>query len=433
MNRAPARKPSRARNSQRLYSATPFALLLAGAVAGVTAIGCGWSFINEHSVRFSAYSSADFTRLPPLPINANSRLEDMLRARSDGAEEEYESQIKREKEMRELWSRAGEAEEKNDFAQARGLLREYLQSVSAEKDFLPLGAEGRQLRRNSAIDRLDALTALAQGVKRPTLKAYLAIRHDYDLMLLWVTDARDSWYYDFKGSETSGSELAISHEDLRQKLDAIERHPALADNFAYLSAALLFREDKWDEAANAFTELAVRYPRSEKREAALLMAGRARIKGFEQTLQEADSETDRARQKALLAARQPLRKCLRDYPRGRFALDARGWLARLSFLEGDRAAALAEYYRLLAEAPDAPTRQSLLSSLSVTRRQTSDDEIRQVESELADEPAAALTYAYQNIYNFTPRGFPDFGDRSDEDDETDESDESDEMNKQEED
>ena len=129
MNRVSALKPSHARNSQRLYSNAPFALLLAGAVAGVTAIGCGWSFINEHSVRFAASTSADFTRLPPLPINTNSGREDMLRARSNGEEEEYEAQVKRETEMRELWSRAGEAEEKDDFAQTGVLLREYLQSV----------------------------------------------------------------------------------------------------------------------------------------------------------------------------------------------------------------------------------------------------------------------------------------------------------------
>ncbi len=406
MNRRPNRKSSAASDFQRLYGAAACALLLAGATAGVTAIGCGWSFINEHSVRFSGYTTGEFTRLPPLPINSNARpntrRKELPAARHDGDEEEYEAQKKREEERNEIWAQAGEAEDKSDFAQTGRLLREYLQRVSAENDFLPYGAEERQLRRNSAIDRLDALTALGQGARPTALAAYLAIRRDYDRMVLQAAEWRDPWNFRLKRQETSVSRQACCFEDLRHWLDSEEQRPSLADNFTYLRAALVFREEKWDEAAQAFTELAARYPRSEKREAALLMAGRARVKRFEQALQEADNETDRARQKSLLAARQALRQCLHDYPRGRFALDARGWLAHLSLIEGDRASALSEYYRLLAEATDATTRQSLLISLRWTRHHASDEEKRQVESELADEPAAAMVYAYHTLYNYAP-------------------------------
>ena len=58
-------------NSQRHYGNAAGALLLGGVAVVTTAIGCGWNFVNEHSVRFTGYSSAaDFTRLPPLPIKS---------------------------------------------------------------------------------------------------------------------------------------------------------------------------------------------------------------------------------------------------------------------------------------------------------------------------------------------------------------------------
>src|SRR5262249_45540171 len=431
MNRRPRRKPS-ARNSQRLYNNIACALLLAGAVAGVTAIGCGWSFVNEHSVRFTGYHSpGDFTRLPPLPINPKARRENQPVARRNGEDEKYELEEKLEKEMNGLWTQAGEAEEKSDFARTGRLLREYLQRASVENDVLPYRAEERQLRRNSAIDKLDALTALGQGVKPSALTAYLAVRRDYDQMLLKDAEAAEFPYIDPNRPETPASVRASFFEGLRQKLDSIEQHPALADNIAYFRAALIYREEKIGEAAQAFTELAARYPRSEKREAALLMAGRARVKRFEQAMQEADNETDRDRQKAQLAARRVLRQCLHDYPRGRFAFDARGMLARLSLLEGDQAAALTEYYRLLAEATDAPTKQSLLASLRMTRRRAGEEDMRQVEAKLSDEPAAALTYAYHNIYNYASSSF-DLSDFEGQSEETDDSDESDDTNKREE-
>src|SRR5262249_4767713 len=272
MNRRPRRKPS-ARNSQQPYSNTACALLLAGAVAGVTAIGCGWSFVNEHSVRFAGYTTADFTRLPPLPINPKARREDKPVARRDGEDEEFELEEKIEREMNGLWTQAGEAEEKSDFSQTGRLLREYLQRASTENDVLPYGGEKRQLRRNSAIDRLDALTALGQGVKPSALSAYLAVRREYDLMLLKDAERSEIPYIDPERPETPASIRASFFEGWRQKLDSIEQHPALADNIAYFRAALIYREEKIGEAAQAFTELAVRYPRSEKREAALYMYG----------------------------------------------------------------------------------------------------------------------------------------------------------------
>src|SRR5262249_40916848 len=57
--------------------------------------------------------------------------------------------------------------------------------------------------------------------------------------------------------------------------------------------------------------------------------------------------------------------------------------------------------------------------------------MRQVEAKLSDEPAAALTYAYHNIYNYASSSF-DLSDFEGQSDETDDSDESDDTNKREE-
>src|SRR5262245_37263273 len=183
MNRRPRHNPF-ARNSQRLYANTACALLLAGAAIITTAIGCGWSFVNEHSVRFTGYNSpGDFTRLPPLPIKPNARREESLSPRSNDEYEqaEYEAEERRIKEMDEVWDQASEAEEKRDFARTGRLLRDYLRRSSANDDGWSYNAEGTQLRRNSAIDRLDAQTAFGQGASPAAVGAYLDARRRFDL------------------------------------------------------------------------------------------------------------------------------------------------------------------------------------------------------------------------------------------------------------
>lgn len=363
------------RNLSRLCT-----LLLLGALAASTVIGCGWSFLNEHSVRFSGYSAtSEFTRLPPLPVNPalEHKAETPARNSEMEYEAEYQAHEKRQAELDDLWSRAGDAEQRGDLNLSARLLRDFLrQSAEHESSWLDLSSP--QSQRNSATDRLDALTALGQRARPAAVSAYLALRREYDLAL--------------------SADQPAGLEALQPKLDEWKPPAALADNAGYLRAALLYQMGKTDEAARAFSSLASRYPRSEKREAALLMAGRAMLNQFERELQQAFNGRSEARE----SARATLQQCRREYPRGRFAHDARGWLARLSLLEGDRSSALAEYYRLLSESDNASSRKSLLVSLRLTRHHATEDEMRQVEARLADEPAAALTYAYHNLYNYAP-------------------------------
>jgi outer membrane protein assembly factor BamD (BamD/ComL family) len=101
------------------------------------------------------------------------------------------------------------------------------------------------------------------------------------------------------------------------------------------------------------------------------------------------------------AARGAFKRVLALYPRGRYSADARGWSAYLLLRAGDRARALAEYYRLLGDEHDRNTRVEAAFSLTFVRHHASDDEMRRVEAELEDEPAAALAYAYHNVYNYS--------------------------------
>ena len=104
----------------------------------------------------------------------------------------------------------------------------------------------REHRRNAAIDKLDALTALDRGSPVSRVQAYLTARtlQDQD-----------------KPSDEVESALNKATSDANLK-----------DNIAYLKAAFLYREEMFEEAAQAFGAIARKYPHSEKREAALFMS-----------------------------------------------------------------------------------------------------------------------------------------------------------------
>jgi len=94
-------------------------------------------------------------------------------------------------------------------------------------------------------------------------------------------------------------------------------------------------------------------------------------------------------------------KVLSESPRGKYFNDARGWLAYLHLRVGDRVNALIQYYRLLGDEHDENARVEGAFSLMLVRSPATDDEMERVEKALANEPAAALAYAYHNIYNYS--------------------------------
>ena len=349
-------------------------------VAAIAVIGCGWSG-TSHSVRFNGYQSErEMGRLPPLPNMANGSNagrrywdtgDDVWEEEDQAAFDDYSTSEDGSKKIDSLWERAAEAETNGTLTLARHLLVEYLKQGAA------------QTRRNSANDRLDALNALSQGASSAAISAYLKARRCHD------QDKRDSC-------------------EVGDSLDIAARDRNLKDNVAYLKAAEIYRQKNFAEAAAAFKLLARQFPHSEKREAALFMNAISTMKTSTAYIaasgnahydygESVDIKIDQAWQDAYTG----FQAVIDGFPQGRYFNDARSWQAYLHLRRRDRAAALAQYYRLLADEREEKARIDAAFSLTLVRSPATDDELTRVEQDLADEPQAALTYAYHNIYNYS--------------------------------
>jgi TolA-binding protein len=363
------------------------AVLLSFAVVTATAFACAWGG-TTNSVRFHiSLTERDLGRLPPLPTLARGI--NTIRVSWEEYPDLDDADFREEEPAGgadDVWDRAVEAEKEGKLSELRTLLQDYLERTKIERTIAE--PTDRQKRRNSAIDRLDALSALDRGSKSSRVVAYLAARHHYD---------------------------ANTPAEIDDALSQIDSDVNLQDNVAYLRAAQLYREEKFEKAANAFRKIADRYAKSEKREAALFMAAVARMKasaafsptsGDEAHLHEYGSVSERKRHpveidEAWHAALAGFKRVLTQYPRGRYGDDARGWIAYLLLRKDDRAGALIEYYRLLADRESQNTRIQATFSLEFVRHHASDEELVRVERAIADEPEVALAYAYHNIYNYS--------------------------------
>ncbi len=418
---------------KRIYVLTWLLACLAASVA--TVIGCGWPGI-ENSVRFSFTDARKFERLPPLPMNAR----DSTAKSNDGVESVNYSAEENSKELNRLWDEALAAERDGELLKARRLLNTYLQRSADEACDGSAYWDGSrwqemiscQERRNSAIDQLDALKSLDKSVTSfAAVRAYLEARRHYDAWINLAARRRyDPWRkntvqheatagampFDVSGKEASenkaagqsaaGKEETASPEEVRKLLDAMPRDASTQDNAQYLRAALLYREDRYDESARLFQALAAHRPHSEKREAALFMAARVNMKrsasyGGDETSAVEEKTCAACKDAAWHDARKLFRRAAIEYPRGLYAREARGWLAYLHLRVGNVADALVEYYRLLSDAGDVENQKTALLSLSLARPVATEEDMARVEALLADEPATALTYAYHEIYNYS--------------------------------
>jgi TolA-binding protein len=326
------------------------ALLFIVALA-TTALGCVWLGTPD-SVRFNdSLSYREMERLPPLPNfpDAIDTTENSSKTEEPGVEQ---------KRLLEYSKRAGVALDewfKGDFSSS------------------------------PSIDKFDALTALNQGSPFSHVQAYLLARKLHD-----------------EGQPKERVEEAVS---------LAEADVNLKDNIAYLKAAGLYRDDELEDAADAFSALARKFPHSEKREVALFMAALAIMKtslaytptgGDEAHLhEEGGTRHEVTIDDAWRAALAGFKRVMAEYPRGRYFNDARGWIAYLMLRKDDRAAALVEYYRMLSDQRDESARWEAVRSLGMVRHHATDEELSRVEEQLADEPQVALTYAYHSIFNYS--------------------------------
>jgi TolA-binding protein len=405
--RARAFQRARRRASARLRASRRARLLLLVALCALasagTVIGCGWYGGSDRSVRFSGSTMREFERLPPLADSAEP-----TPTPGDWPEDEYdyEAEQRRERALADLWQAAQTAEARGDLAGERAALRLFMNDWQYAD----------QSQRNTARDLLDALTALDEGAPAAAVQSYLKARRAYDDWLTGGTetssqtaDAAASGDAAPAATPAASQAHAPAPTDPHAALAAVPRHAALADNVAYLNAALAYQGREYDVAAHDFAALAARYPRSEKRAAALYMAGLARLKlsrSFtdedEQPFVSGTSSPPCAdcRDAHWRVAQTAFTRLLRADPRGAYAGDARGWLAFMRLRVGDTGAGLAEYYRMIA-AGDAQARAEALRSLRLARAAATEADLARLEAELADEPAAALVYAYHNLYNYS--------------------------------
>lgn len=395
----------------------PARISLGIVAAAAVAIGCGWSGPSE-SVRFSGYGLSDmrsYERLPPLSLKpaAPKRID----YGSNEYTNEQEAEQRREKELAALWEKAiGHGAVREKLEQARHELRDFLQKSELEQDdWWEQNSLSIQEKRNTAIDLLDALSALDHGTSAQNVHAYLTARRAYDEGYSNLSGEPPHDYYQKPTPEEEASreaareaEQKAAYDKLQSALDAVPRDRNLDDNVAYLRAAMLYLGDEFEETARAFKALTVAYPRSEKREAALFMSALARLK-LSNSYRSDDANalsTDPCadcRDEAWTEARTLFRRVTDEYPHGRFQVDARGWLAFSSLRVGDYADALANYYRLLGDESNPRGRAEALRSLSMARSHADEDALRRLEDDLSDEPSVALTYAYHNLYNYTAR------------------------------
>ena len=387
-----------ARMSLRRITLLVACLLAPAAVA----LACGW-FGPSESVRFGGWGGSDeraFSRLPPISLGGE-RLGERSSLDEEEAWESYEARERRAKKLDELCAKSADPEAAGD--------REGIERARAGLRACLKGSDDQQ-RRNTARDLLDAFAAIDHGSQPTPIQSYVKARRLYDS---WLSDGPRGEIFANPPAPTPmprtegkvGAEGSATAESVRRALDVVAADRNLADNADYLRAAVLYREVKYEEAGRAFESLAVRHPRSEKRDAALLMAGLAHTKRSSSYVPgdltaTASDPCVNCRDEAWRAARTAVSRLLGDYPRGRFSLEARGHLAYLSLRVGDAGAGLAEYYRMLADEADEAARAEALVSLRLARRRMDAAAMRSVEAELADEPRAALVYAYHRIYNY---------------------------------
>jgi TolA-binding protein len=397
------------RAAPRVPRASAFGLLLLLLAAGAGAAwGCGWGGF-ENSVRFGSNSDGWRTRLPPLPSDSGNVAGD-----DDGL-----SYGQRNAEVGKLWDDAGSALAVGELEKTRLLLERYVERTAGPACAAEWNApDDCRERRNSALDRLDALASLRRGSRAEDVRSYLEARSAYEAWRagLQLTPEEQPGFYRKPTPEQQASAarkdaeraagMRAWDEQVEARLRAAERDANLADNVAYLRAVGVYRAGVAGDACEAFESVARRHPRGEKREAALFMAGRLALESSAAYLagETATSEDPclkpECRDEGWARARKNFTQLLADYPRGRYASDARGWLAYLSYRVGDTAGALAEYYRMLADDRDAGARKVAALSLTFTRYRAGDADLDALERDLEDEPEAALAYAYHSIYNY---------------------------------
>lgn len=344
-------------------------IILLSAVGVSSAFACAWNFVSDHSVRFnSERSGRGFYRLPPLPISYDPVTGKELAVNeyenySEMDDSWYEQQEAVLSAPSKIWEQATTALEAGDVSSAAKRFAEYLEeTIYADTD----GSEHQQARRNAAYDILDAFAERKRGASDASVIAYAKAR---------------------RALQETGVFSPISPEE------GTAVPNSLKDNWAYLNAAALYSSGNKAEALTAFRRHAQSFPQSEKNESVIYMIGKLLMEQGDAC----DEEACEIREYA--SAVEQFERILQKYPNGRYVFDARGWLAHLYKHQNKTADSLAEYYRLLGNTKDPQWRLEAKKSLQILGHEQDDITLDKVEALIANDPDAALAYAYHRIYN----------------------------------
>jgi TolA-binding protein len=361
----------------------------------VTALSCGWSYVTDHSVRFNSYRTGrGFYTLRPLPIAYDSEKKKDLTVNDLSCCDDFTDQDdtsttdQKLAESNQTWDDARAAIDDTKLDKAAELLKKFLaQTIYRSAGYDTADAETTRLqRRSTAYDILDAMMAQRQGSKENSVKDYLLARYAYD---------------------------AQSETEFNEKLEKGSHDANLEDNWEYLKAARLFSTGSEAETAlSAFRVHIQRFPNSEKNEAAMFMYARSLLQSsysFEKDgcgliVKDSDSSKvepeEKCRDIDWHEAVGAIKRVMEKYPRGRYFNDARGWLAFLYKRGGERAKALAEYYKMLGDVSDRPARLEAKHSLEIVGDDYDDDTLNAVENLIQSDLNASMAYAYYRIYNY---------------------------------
>jgi TolA-binding protein len=363
--------------SQRIWLAGFLMLATTAAV-----IACSWSLVTDRSVRFNSFRSGrGFYRLPPLPIMYDPATGKELSVQEVDVESDenidlaWDDAEPKPDPVEEVWNDLQSTIDRADLTTTRELLGKFLDK-SKFRNNREGDEEINQKRRSSAYDMLDAMTALSQGSKAAHVQAYVAARKAY-----------------YDSSESHPSDEARADRNLQ-------------DNWAYLAAAELYRTGDKKAAKDAFAGHLAKFRKSEKRESAAYMVAKLTMESsysFGQTgcgIEPNSSDpVEKCQDAAWAQAVEQFQRFMLEFPKSRYSADARGWLAYLYRRGGERAKALAEYYRLLGSPNDLSARLEAKKSLQMIGHDYDDETLDKVEDLIRDDIDASMAYAYHRIYN----------------------------------
>jgi TolA-binding protein len=326
------------------------------ALAAVSATSILLACVGEiyDSVHFND-ARPDFG-LPPSEVVISSWGESRARSvpGSDGwSDEEYDEKKEKEKEERinRLRDQADRAIGSEQFSTAKSALQALLKEE----------IEDAELVR----DKLDILTENEKSrVPFTLLRSYFTAR----------------------SSESGDSTLTAV---------AADPNAGFLKAFAeYGLAAALYDRGNYKEAAKRYEAVAANYPDSLKKEAALIMAVRTRLRG-----EILDNGSTKIAPADLVAGKSAIEKLRKDFPSSRFLANATDWETRALYLEGKTGDAFLRYLASLGQAKGYDAKVSVLSSLQTVKNSLKGAEADKVRTGLFAKPELLQPYLEFRLYH----------------------------------